>query len=206
MTAPRLTCLFHDSATIASFLNTDAGRPFGGDLMVECSREPALSLVLNLETPPTYPGISGLLGGVDIGSLAHPSDHLPAPVILGAGAPVSFSAIRSALALLRKPDERLSAVTLLVRLSDARPLGAALAWAERFAIAWDVGAFPHEELLDFGRWLAAERLLNRANFSGLFPYATVAPEPAQARRLTALLAPYAGRIPQLHAGILASPG
>ena len=108
MPAPRITALFHDSPTVTSFLNTMAGRVFAGDLLVECSLRPALGFVLNLETPANYPGLAGVLGEVDIGTLAHPTDLLPAPIILAAGSPVSPTALRAALARLQRPDERAS--------------------------------------------------------------------------------------------------
>ena len=201
MPPPRITCLFHDTTTVTAWLNGATGRAFAGDLLVECGLQPALGFVLNLETPPNYPGIAGLLGGADIGTLAHPSQQLPAPIILAPGATVSRPAIRAALPLLRRPDDRLAAITLLVPLSEARGLGSALAVAERFGIAWDAAAMPHEELVEFGRWLANERLINDVNFAGLIPYTTAALEPAHAKRLTALLAPLAARAPRIHATI-----
>ena len=73
-------------------------------------------------------------------------------------------------------------------MGGARVLGAALALCDRFAIAWDVAEFPHEELVEFARWLAAERLITRGNFTGVFAYARAAPEPAHAQRVAALLA------------------
>lgn len=182
---PTLTCLFFNDASLPAFLNAPAGRALAGDLLVECGLQPALGYVLNLETPTNYPGVAGLLGGVDLGSLAHPTEALPAPILLAAGAPVSVSAVRSALAHLQRPDDRLAAITLLVPVSDARILGAALAVADRFAIAWDVTAFPHEDLTDFARWLAAEKL----PLSAVHAYATTAPSPAHAQRLAALLQP-----------------
>ena len=201
MPAPRITCLFHDSTAVVAFLNSPEGRALGGDLLVECSAEPALGLVLNLETPTNYPGVAGLLGGVDLGTLAHPSDHLPAPIILAPGARVSPAAIRDALSRLQRQDERLAAITLLVPVAEARGLGSALAVAERFLIAWDITSYPHEELVDFAHWLAAERLCDEDNFSGLFPYAQGKVEPAHAQRLKALLAPLGVRAPSIRATI-----
>ena len=204
MSPPRITCLFHDSTTITAFLNTDTGRAFAGDLLIECALHPALGFVLNLETPANYPGVTGLLGGADIGTLAHPTERLPVPILLAAGTPVSATALRAALPLLQQPDERLTAITVLVPMSEARALGAAVAIADRFMIAWDATAFPHEELVEFGRWLSAERLLTVANFAGLFPYAPVALNAAHGHRLTALLAPLAARAPGIQAAIIAT--
>lgn len=204
MPPPRITCLFHDSTTITSFLNAETGRAFAGDLLIECALRPALGFVLNLETPANYPGLTGLLGGADIGTLAHPTERLPAPIILAAGTSVSPTALRAALPLLLLPDERLTAITLLVPMSEARALGAAVAVADRFVIAWDAVAFPHEEIVEFGHWLAAERLLTAANFSGLFPYAPTALNAAHGHRLSALLAPLAARAPGIQAAIIAT--
>lgn len=197
MDAPRITCLFHDAPTVTSFLQTAEGRAFGGDLLVECSSVPALGFVLNLETPPNYPGVAGLLGGVDLGTLAHPSENLPAPIILAPGSRVSPAALRSALARLERPDERLAAITLLVPIGEARALGSALAVAERFAIAWDASAFPHEELIDFARWFATEQLGDEESFAGLFPYTTTKLEPAHSQRLKSMLGPLALRAPAI---------
>lgn len=195
MPAPRITTLFHDSPVVTVFLNSAAGRGFAGDLLVECAAQPALGFVLNLETPANYPGIAGLLGGTDIGTLAHPTDQLPAPIILAAGSPVSRTALRAALALLQRPDERLAAITFLVPMAEARTLGSALAISDRFAIAWEVTGYPHEELVDFARWLASEGLCDEENFAGLFPYSKGKIDPAHAQRLTAMLKPLALRAP-----------
>jgi hypothetical protein len=193
--APQLTCVFFSDVSVASFLNTAAGRPLAGDLLVECGRHPALGFILNVETPANFPGLAGFLGGVDIGALAHPTDRLPAPILLAPGTPVSAAAWRAAIARFRRPDDRLDAVTLLVPLGDARELGAALAGADRFAIAWDTAAFPHEELTEFGTWLAAEKILTGENFAGLFPYSIEPQDPTHEQRLAALLAPLGGRVP-----------
>ena len=204
MPAPRITVLFHDSPTVIAFLNSMAGRVFAGDLLVECSPDPALCFVLNLETPVNYPGIAGLLGGADIGTLAHPTERLPAPIILAAGSNVSRTAIRAALVPLQRPDDRLATVTLLVPMAGARALGSALAAAERFVIAWDVTACPHEELVEFARWLGAERLCDEDNLTGLFPYSTVKLDSAHAQRLAALLTPLATRAPHVRTTVVAA--
>jgi hypothetical protein len=187
MPPPRITCLFHDSTTITAFLNADTGRVFAGDLLIECALRPALGFVLNLETP-----------------VNHPTERLPAPIILAPGTPVSPIALRAAVPLLLAPDERLTEVTLLVPMSEARAIGATVAVADRFVIAWDATAFPHEELVEFGRWLSAEHLLTAANFAGLFPYAPVALNAAHGHRLSALLAPLAARAPGIQAAIIAT--
>jgi hypothetical protein len=202
MTTPRITVLFHDSPSVATFLSSAAGRGFAGDLLVECSFQPSLGFVLNLETPANYPGVAGLLGGADVGTLAHPSDHLPAPIVLAPGTPVARSAFRAALGRLHRPDERLSAITLLVPISDAITLGGALAVADRFLIAWDVSHAPHEELVAFARWLAAERLGDEDNFDGLFPYAVDKLDPAHAQRLQSILMPIATRSPSIRSTIV----
>ena len=204
MSPPRITVLFHDSPTVVTFLNTKDGGALAGDLLIECALQPALGFVLNFETPVNYPGIAGVLSGTDIGMLAHPTDHLPAPIILAAGSAVSRTAIRGALAPLQRPDERLAALTFLVPMAEARALGSALAIADRFAIAWDVTAYPHEELVDFARWFSAERLCDDQSFAGLFPYATTIVEAAHAQRLGAMLMPLATRAPGIRATIISA--
>lgn len=191
---PKITCLFFTDPSLPAFLNGSAGRALAGDLLVECALQPALGYALNLETPANYPGVAGLLGGVDVGTLAHATDALPAPILLAAGAPVSLLAIRAALTRLARPDDRLRAVTLLVPISDVRALGAALALADRFAIAWDASSFPHEELVEFVRWLAQEKLLTTANFAGLHAYASNPVSTGHTQRLDALLAPFGTRL------------
>ena len=192
---PRITCLLYSDATVPAFLRSPVGQTFAGDLLVECALGPALGYVLNLETPRNYPGVTGLLGGADVATFAHPTELLPAPIILAPGAAISPALVRAALGRLCQPDERLRSVTLLVPLADARPLGAGLAVADRYVIAWDAAAFPHEELVDFAHWLAAEGLLTAANFAGLHPYATAPLEPAHAQRLAACLLPLNARLP-----------
>lgn len=188
MTAPKLTCLFHSDTSVTALLNSPAGRALAGDLLIECAARPSLGFALNLETPASYPGVAGLLGGIDLSTLAHPSEKLPAPIVLAPGAPVSVSAVRSALNLLTRPDERVGQITFLVPVGEARSLGSVLALCERFAIAWDVATFPHEELVDFARWLGAERLVDRANFAGVHAYAAEMPDAAHARSISQLLA------------------
>src|SRR4051794_14088602 len=107
MPTPPITCIFHDSTSIVTFLATEAGRRLAGDLLIECAPKPALTYVLNLETPANYPGLAGILSGGDLATLAHSTDRLPAPIILAPGATVSRMAIRSALPLLQRPDDRL---------------------------------------------------------------------------------------------------
>lgn len=194
LSPPTITCLFFTDPSLPAFLNAPAGRALAGDLLVECASRPALGYALNLETPANYPGVAGLLGGVDIGTLAHPTDALPAPILLAPGAPVSPLAIRAALSRLARPDERLRAVTLLVPVSEARILGAALALADRFAIAWDTTGFPHEELIDFACWLTTEKFLTPANFAGLHAYTTAPAAPDHAKRLDSILAPLNTRL------------
>ncbi len=203
MSAPRLTCLFCSAATVGTLLGTPQGRPLAGDLLVECATYPFLGFSLGVETPPGYPGLAGLLGGTDLGSLAHATDRLPAPVILAPGAPVGASALRSALARLRRPDDRVKSVTLLVPFAEARALGAALGLAERFAIAWDISELPHAELLDFARWLAEEPLFEPAAFAGVFAYASEPLDPAHVQRLVPLLAPLA--VPGAPTGLIPPP-
>lgn len=191
MTPPQIRCLFHTSPTVAAFLLSSAGQPLAGDLLVECAPTPALGFALSLETPANYPGIVGLTGGVDIASLAHASERLPAPIILAPGAPSLPSSMRAALALLPRPDERLKHLTLLVPLGHASALGAALGIATHFALAWDVSEYPHEDLLEFARWLGRERLVERPRFEGVFAYANQPVSAAQTQRLATLLAPLA---------------
>jgi hypothetical protein len=191
---PKIICLFFTDPSLPAFLRTPAGRTLAGDLLVECAPHPALGYGLNLETPANYPGLAGLLGEVDLGTLAHPTDALPAPILLAPGYPVSALALRAALARLLRPDNRLATITLLVPVGDVRLFGAALALADRFALAWDAAAFPHDDLLDFARWLAAEKLLTAGNFAGLFAYVTTPPTGAHDRRLAGLIAPLGARL------------
>ncbi len=196
LSPPKITCLFYTDPSLPVFLNTPTGRALAGDLLVECSGRPALGYALNLETPSNYPGVSGLLGGVDIGTLAHATDALPAPILLAPGAPVSPLAIRAGLARLTRPDERLRTVTLLVPVSEARILGAALAIADRFALAWDATTFPHEELIDFARWLATEHIITPQNFAVVQAYTTTTGLAATAhtQRMNEILRPLNTRV------------
>jgi hypothetical protein len=188
MPAPLITCLFHSHATVTALLNAPAGRTLAGDLLVECSRRPSIGLMLNLETPANYPGVAGLLGGIDPTALANHSDGLPAPIILAAGEEVAVDAVRSALMLLARAHERLKNITLLVPIGAARSFGAALALGDRFAIGWDVAQFPHEELIEFARWLGGERLLERRNFAGVFAYGAEPLDPGHQKKIAMLLA------------------
>lgn len=200
MPPPRLTCVFCSAATVGALLGSPQGRPLAGDLLVECATYPFLGFTLGVETPAGYPGLAGLLGGNDLGSLAHATDRLPAPVILAPGAPVGPAALRSALARLRRADDRVKHITLLVPFAEARALGAALGVADRFAVAWDISELPHAELLEFARWLADEPLFEPAAFAGVFAYASEPLDPAHVQRLVPLLAPLA--VPGAPSGLI----
>ena len=88
-----------------------------------------------------------------------------------------------------RPDPRINAATLLVPIGDAALIGASLAVCDRFAFAWDIAEFPHQELIEFARWISAERLIDRGSFAGIFPYATGPIEPVHEKRIKDLLAP-----------------
>ena len=191
MASPRVTCVFHSSPTIAALLNSPAGRPLAGDILIECAPRPDLTFVLGLETPSNYPGVIGLLGGTDLSTLANETDRLPVPIVLAPGTESTPGTTRAALAQLDRADDRLPHVAILVPLDYAAAVGAALALASEFTIAWDVAEFPHEELGEFARWLGREHLLDRETFRGVIAYASRPVEAAHIQRLTSLLAPLA---------------
>lgn len=191
MALTRITCLFHSSSSVAALLNAPAGRLLAGDLLIECAPRPGLTFALGLETPANYPGLNGLLGGTEICALANETDRLPVPIVLAPGTESTPGATRAALTLLARGDERLPHIALLVPVSYAADVGAALGIASEFSIAWDVAEFPHEELVEFARWLVRENLIDRENFKGVLAYASRPVEPALVQRITALLAPLA---------------
>lgn len=191
MAPSRLTCVFHSSPTIVALLNAPAGAGLVGELLIECAPLPALGFTLSLETPVNYPGLPGLLGGVDVASLAHVTDLLPAPIVLAPGAAANPEAARAALIRLALVHAGPGPITLLVPMGYASVLGAALAVATQFTLAWDVSEFPHAELLDFSRWLDQENLLDRASFAGMLAYASQPVDAPHTQRLTALLEPLA---------------
>lgn len=191
MSPPNITCVFYTSPTIVGLLVNPASHPPVGNLFVECSTSPSLGYALGLETPTGYPGIAGLLGGASLGSLAYPTDRLPAPVVLAPGTPTAPAAVRAALSVLEQAEGCPAQVVLLVSTGEASALGAALAVADHFLLAWDITEFPHDELLDFARWLGRERLLDRGSFQGVLAYASQPADTAHCERLTTLLAPLA---------------
>ncbi len=197
MAKPQLTCLFCTSVTAPRLLCSPAGRDLGGDLLVDCGLAPTFASALELDLPPGFPGIAGLLGGRTLGELLRKSSRLPVPFLPAAAQPAAAAPVRSALQLLPQCDAGFARMTLLVPLADARALGAALAVAHRFAIAWDISEPPQAELADFARWLAEECLADRSSFAGLFPYAGRPIEDAHRQRLEPALAPLAqvGRSP-----------
>ncbi len=197
MAKPQLTCLFCTSVTAPRLLCSPAGRDLGGDLLVDCGLAPAFAPVLELDLPAGFPGIAGLFGGRTLGELVRTSPRLPVPILPAAALPSAAAPVRSALQLLPQCEAGFARMTLLVPLADARALGAALAVAHRYAIAWDISEPPHAELADFARWLAEENLADRSSFAGLFPYAGRAIEDAHRHRLEPTLAPLAqvGRSP-----------
>ena len=197
MAKPQLTCLFCSSVTAPQLLCSPAGRDLGGDLLVDCGLQPSFAAGLELELPAEFPGLAGLLGGLPLGDLVRTSKRLPLPFLPAASRPQAAAPVRSALQLLPQCEAGFARITLLVPLADARALGAALAVAHRFAIAWDISEPPHEELTDFARWLDSEPLADRTSFAGLFPYAGREIDPAHRQRLEPALAPLAqiGRSP-----------
>jgi hypothetical protein len=197
MAKPQLTCLFCTSVTAPRLLGSPAGRDLGGDLLVDCGLAPTFASVLGLDLLPGFPGVAGLLGSRTFGELVRTSPRLPVPILPAATQPSAAAPVRSALQLLPQSDAGYARMTLLVPLADVRALGAALAVAHRFAIAWDISEPPQAELADFARWLAEENLADRTTFAGLFPYAGRAIEDAHRQRLEPALAPLAqvGRSP-----------
>ncbi len=191
MAPPRVTCVFHSSPTVVALLGSSAGSALAGELLVECAPLPSLGFALNLETPVNYPGLAGLLGGVEVASLAHASERLPVPIVLAPGAASTPDATRAALTLLSRPDAKLQHIALLVPMGHAPRLGAALAVASAFTLAWDVSEFPQAELIDFAQWLDREHLLDRSSFAGVIAYASQPIDAGHSQRLTTLLAPLA---------------
>lgn len=198
----RLDCLFHTSpATLPAFLGTGAAGPFRGDLLIEFAQRPSLAFALNLETPPAFPGLAGLLGGLSLEELSLKSDQLPVPLILAPGAPISAAVLRAALAALRELPGAPARVTLLVPVDEAPDLGAALHLADSHAIAWDAAAHPETSLVEFVRWVRAEALLTLATFQGFLPYTVRpldAPAARHASRLARLFAEAAPRATSTH--------
>lgn len=184
----RLTCLFFTSpATLPAFLATEPAAGFRGDLYVELASRPGLAFALGLETPPHFPGLVGLLGGLSLSELSVATDRLSAPLVPAAGAPLAAAVHRAALAALRDLPGAPGRVTLLVHYEDAPALGAALHAADTFALAWDASAPPESGLLEFARWARAECMLQPGTFAGLLPY-TARPLDAPAARHAARLA------------------
>lgn len=184
----RLDCLFHTSpATLPAFLATGAAEFFCGDLYIEFARRPSLSFALNLETPPAFPGLAGILGGLSLADLSLKPEQLSAPFVPAPGTHVSASVLRSALAALRGLPGAPARITLLVPVDEAPELGAALHLADSHAIAWDAAAHPETDMVEFARWARAEALFTPATFRGLLPY-TVQPLDAPAARHASRLA------------------
>ena len=164
--------IFND-ASVSTLLRADS--PLWGGvapgLIVELSPRPALAHALDLETPPAYPGVAGLLG-----SATAPADlvvriaGLPVPAILASAQPLTPA---TAIAALRRlaADTRISGTRLILLDASLAPeLVPALASCARLGLAWDLSTPPGPSLQPLLAALAAENLLRAATWAGLLAY------------------------------------
>ena len=140
-------------------------------IIVELGEAPALALAGDLETPPGFPGVAGLLG-----TMATPADlvvrlpDVPAPVLLAPSAAPGLPAVAAALSRLagdtRVPGMRL----LLVSMEYAPRMLHLLSGCSQVGIAYDCSVPPSAELERLVALLAEEGLPNLPSWAGMLAY------------------------------------
>lgn len=164
--------IFND-ASVASLLLADS--PLWPDsipgLLAELSPHPVLAHALDLETPPSYPGLAGLLGpSTAPADLVVRLPDLPFPAILSPSQPLSPATAIAALRRLRTESRVFGPRLLLLDASLVSDLLPALASADRIGIAWDLSTPPGPQLQGLLSSLAGENLLRPATWAGLLGY------------------------------------
>ncbi len=171
-THPLHVWIFND-ASVASLLRADS--PLWADfvpgVIVEIAERPTLAHALDLETPPSYPGVAGLLG-----TAAAPSDlvvRLPAvsiPAILTAAQPLTPATLSAALRKLANDGRIFGPRVILLDAALVPALTSALLSCTKLGIAWDLSIAPGPALPALLGTLATENLLRPETWAGLNAY------------------------------------
>lgn len=205
-TAQPLHIWIFNDASVASLLRADS--PLWPDtipgLLVELSTRPVLAHALDLETPPAYPGLVGLLGPTTApADLVIRLPDLPFPAILSPAQPAAAASAIAAVRRLRTESRIFGPRILLLDASLVPDILPALAAADRVGIAWDLSTPPGPQLQSLLSALAGENLLRPATWAGLLGYLSPdhqATEEERAAAATSLAAlPSARLLPALAA-------
>jgi hypothetical protein len=164
--------IFND-ASVAGLLRADS--PLWADfvpgLVVELSEHPALAHSLDLETPPAYPGLAGLLGPATApADLVVRLPSLPFPAILASSHPLTSATVTAAFRKLACDSRVHGPRVILVDAALMQAYAPALASCTKIGIAWDLSVAPAATLSALLGTLSTENLLRPDNWAGLHAY------------------------------------
>lgn len=164
--------IFND-ASVSGLLRADS--PLWADfvpgLVVELSEHPALAHSLDLETPPSYPGLAGLLGPATApADLVVKLPALPFPAILASSHPLTAATVAAALRKLASDSRIHGPRVILVDASLVHAHASALSSCAKLGIVWDLSAAPAATISSLLATLSGENLLRPDTWAGLHAY------------------------------------
>ncbi|MCC5840777.1 MAG: hypothetical protein JJT96_11680 [Opitutales bacterium] len=140
------------------------------DLLVECGEQPLLAHILNLDTPPQYPGLRGALVDPDRWpELAISHENAPAPILLAPAQGIAPAHAAMALRRLQLSPRAPARIALLLDLAKMEDWFPVLAGLDETLVIWDA-ALPF--FGDATRLDAWARLLleTRERWRGIFAH------------------------------------
>jgi hypothetical protein len=164
--------IFND-ASIVSLLhaNSPLWPDFTPGLLAELASAPILAHVLNLETPPSYPGLAGLLGSsTSPADLTVPMPNLMFPVILSSATNLAPAAAIAAIRRFLSDSRIVGPRVLILEAALACALVPALACADKIGMVWDFSCPPGDQLQFLLNALDGENLLRPSHWAGLIGY------------------------------------
>lgn len=164
--------IFND-ASVAGLLRADS--PLWADfvpgLVVELSERPALAHSLDLETPPSYPGLAGLLGAATApADLVVRLPSLPFPAILASSNPLTAATVAAALRKLSSDSRIHGPRVILLDAALVQAHASAIVSCAKLGIVWDLSAAPAANLSSLLGTLSGENLLRPDTWAGLHAY------------------------------------
>jgi len=140
-------------------------------IIVEVSEHPSLASCFGLDTPTSFPGITGLLQEA---TLLKDLSVLPSedalPIVFAGGKPASLSAIGSALRKIQARTEDGVQVEILIEIESIIPL---LPWLHGFGgigMLYSLGHSPNQGFEECIQSICEENYLEHEAWNGLLAY------------------------------------
>ncbi len=162
--------IFNDASIVSLFHAESPLWPdFTPGLLAELSSAPTLAHALNFQTPPTHPGLAGLLGSSPA-EVTIPLPNLSFPGILSSANALAPASAISALRRFRTDSRIQGPRVLILESALVGELLPALACADRIGIVWDLSNPPSDQLQILLTALDGENLLRPSHWAGLLGY------------------------------------